>query len=440
MNKKDFFKKNIEKNKKLNFITEELSYDKEFDGVLKNYFYVIKDNICMKDTITTAGSAFLKNYTSPFDSTVVKLLNEAGAKPIAKSNMDEFGMGGTGTLSAFGDVLNPYDNERISGGSSSGSAVAVAVDACDFSLGTDTGDSIRKPASFCGVIGYKPSYGLISRYGVIPYSPSLDHVGLFSKKIKTIFDVMNVISKKDSLDYSSQSITIDFSYKELDIKKLKIVILEEMYEELDEQVKNLFDNAIKKINSNISKISFGIELIKSIPSIYKIISYSEAVSCYQSFSGMTFGEKEKGNSFEEITKKTRSNFLGKEVKRRFTIGAYCTSFENYSDIFLKSKKVRTMINNRISEILEKNHFLLTIGSSTIAPKIEDVRNGKVKDINADNILQIANFSGFPSITIPLGKLSGMPIGINITSRLNTDDYLLSFAIKLKKILKGVNHD
>ncbi len=439
MIKLEFYRKNIESNKNKNFILSNIEYNSKKDGPLNKYCYIIKDNISMKDTVTTAGSLFLKDYVSPYDATVVKLLNDAGAIPLAKSNMDEFGMGGTGLYSGFGYVTNAYDENCISGGSSSGSAIATALYCCDFALGTDTGDSIRKPASFNAVIGYKPSYGLISRFGVIPYSPSLDHVGLFSRKFKILFDVMNVIAKKDEKDYSSQDANIDFTFKNIDLSKIKFVVLNEMYEGISDEIKELFEKTISLLPSKLSKVDFGKELIEIIPSIYKIISYSEAVSCYQSFSGMTFGEKEKGNSFEEIARKTRSEYLGTEIKRRFTIGTYCTSFENYEQMFLKSKKIRTLINNRIEKILNENHFLISLSSSTTAPKINDVKSGKYNDIYADNILQIANFSGYPSITIPMGKINGMPIGINVTSRLNTDDYLLSFAKLFSKLIKENNN-
>lgn len=440
MTKLEFYKNNIKKYNEKNFISHEINYTNNISGPLQKYCYVIKDNFSMMGTITTAGSLFLRNYVSPYDSTVVKLLNEAGAKPLAKTHMDEFGMGGTGLYSAFGYVLNSYNNDCIAGGSSSGSAVATALYCCDFALGTDTGDSIRKPASFNGVIGYKPSYGLISRYGVIPYSPSLDHVGLFSRKFKIIFDVMNVIARKDNNDYSSQESNIDFSFKNIDLSKIKYVVLNEMYDGVSEDIIKLFNDTISLLPSKKKEIDFGKELIEIIPAIYKIISYSEAVSCYQSFSGMTFGEKEKGKNFEEIARSTRSKYLGKEIKRRFTIGSYCSSFNNYEEMFLKSKKIRTLINDRIKEVLNENHFVISLASSTTAPLIKNVKDGKCEDLNADNILQIANFSGYPSITIPMGKINGMPIGINITSRLNTDDYLLSFAKLFSKLINEAKND
>ncbi len=435
MSKLDFFKNNIAKHENLNFTLAMIEQNNPVEGPLSKYHYAIKDNICVKDVVTTGGSLFLKDWKAPYNATVIELLNQAGAHQLMKVNMDEFGLGGTGLYSAYGIVHNPYDFDRTSAGSSSGSAVAVATHSCDFALGTDTGDSIRRPASFCGVIGYKPTYGVISRYGVLPYAPSLDHVGLLANRFKVIFDVMKVIGKHDPKDFSSQDTNIDFSFVNLDLSKLKICVLDEMYENISDEVAQMFDNAIAKLNSRINRIKFSKELLQIIPSIYQILTYSEAVSCYQNYNGLLFGQRVEGEDFEDTARKTRTKFLGSEIKRRFTIGSYCTAFENYEELFLNSKKYRTLLNKRSKEILSKHHFLISVASSTTAPLITDVQNGNAKSNLADDILQIANFGGFPSVTIPMGKINGMPIGINITSRLNSDQYLLSFAQIFYKILR-----
>ncbi len=441
MTKLEFFKTNIENNKNLNYVLEMIEQENPIQGPLSKYHYAIKDNICVKDVVTTGGSLFLKDWKAPYNATVIDLLNNAGANQLMKVNMDEFGLGGTGLYSAYGIVHNPHDFDRTTAGSSSGSAVAVATHSCDFALGTDTGDSIRRPASFCGVIGYKPTYGIISRYGVLPYAPSLDHVGLLANRFKVIFDVMKVIGKHDPKDYSSQETNIDFSFVNLDLSKLKICVLDEMYENISPDVAKLFDDSIAKLGSKINHIKFSKELLQIIPSIYQILTYSEAVSCYQNYNGLLFGQRSEGEDFEDTARKTRTEFLGSEIKRRFTIGSYCTAFENYEELFLNSKKYRTLLNNRSKELLSKYHFLISVASSSTAPLIEDVVNGKAKSNLADDILQIANFGGFPSVTIPMGKINGMPIGINITSRINSDQYLLSFAqIFYKLIREGGNNE
>lgn len=436
-NKIENFKKIIDKNKKLNFIISDVNYEniKIKEGKLSKFCYIIKDNISLEDHLTTGGSLFLKNYISPYSATLIELLSNEGAIPIAKSNLDEFGLGGTGTFSYNGDVINPYDEKRITGGSSSGSAVAVAINACDFSIGTDTGDSIRRPGSYLGVIGYKPTYGLISRYGVLPYSPSFDHVGLFSKDISIIQSVMSVIAKHDDKDFTSQNIEIDF-LKESENKKYNIAVLKQTFKDVRNEVVDLFNNSLNKIqNANIQQKDFEEKILKMIPLVYKIISYSEAVSCYQNMTGITFGENMGGKNFEEIATNNRTKNFGNELKRRFIIGSFCTSEDNYNDLFLKSKKIRTLVINETNKIFEKSDFIISLGSSDIAPLNKDIKENNAKDKLAEYYLQVANFGGYPSITIPMGYINEMPIGMNIMGKLNSDSKLLFFA---KKIMNELN--
>ncbi|MGL4647388.1 MAG: amidase family protein [Mycoplasmoidaceae bacterium] len=436
------FKEVIKTNRELNFYISEIN-EKQIQvnpkGKLAHLCYAIKDNFSVQGTITTGGSKFLEDYVAPYNATVIDLLNEAGAIPLIKTNLDEFGLGGTGTYSFNGLVLNPFDAKRISGGSSSGSAVAVAIDACDFALGTDTGDSIRRPASFLGVIGYKPTYGLISRYGVLPYAPSFDHVGLFAKDVAIIQNVLEVIAKKDHKDFSCQDIQLDFK-KPQKFKKIKVAILEDLLSDLDQPYIKLFYDSLAKIKDlEITKTTYGKEILNLIPSIYKIISYSEAVSCYQNMTGITFGKNLGGKNFEEIATKNRTEFFGKELKRRFVIGAFCTSEENYEELFLKSKKGRTLIINKANEILKKQDFIISLGASHIAPLVEDIINKKQTDKNADYYLQVANFGGYPSITLPMGKINSLPIGINIMGKINSDVELLAFAKQICSDLKEKNN-
>ncbi len=438
MSKKiQIFQKKNEDNKKLNFYLSDIDYKNmkiNKEGELSNFCYAVKDNISVMDSITTGGSSFLKNYISPYNATIIDLLNEAGAIPLIKTNLDEFGLGGTGTFSFNGNVINPFDSSRITGGSSSGSGVCVAIDGCDFALGTDTGDSIRRPASYLGVIGYKPTYGLISRYGVFPYAPSFDHVGLFSKKIKTIQMVMNVIAKKDFKDYTSQDSNIDFLNVKLK-NNFKTLIIEDVLEGVNNEVLELFYNSLKKIkNIEIKKEKIGKDLLNLIPSTYKIISYSEAVSCYQNMTGINFGENLGGKDFLETATLNRTTFFGPELKRRFIIGSFCTSEENYEELFQKSKKIRTIIINKTNELLKNSDFIISLGASDIAPKLIDIKENKFKEKNADNYLQISNFGGYPSITIPMGYINKMPIGINIMGKLNSDDLLLEFANMVNQCL------
>ncbi|MGL5630525.1 MAG: amidase family protein [Mycoplasmoidaceae bacterium] len=396
-------------------------------GILKNLTFAIKDNFNYKDTITTAGSLFFRDYISPYSATVVELLINSGASPICKTNMDEFGMGGTGLCSAFGSVLNPIDESRITGGSSSGSAVAVAIGACDFALGSDTGDSIRRPASYMGIIGFKPSYGVISRYGVFPYSPSLDHIGIFSKEMAIIYEVMSVIAKHDPKDFTSQLNEINFNKKFI-FKKLNIAVIKEIIDTLKPNIKEIFLKKIQKLNKlNIKIVNYDLNLLKSVPLTYSAISYVEGISCYQNLSSIAFGPKFSENNLFKNLIKNRSENLGKEVKRRLVIGAHFLNEDNYERIFLKAAKMRTLFLKECKKIFDKHDLIISLASADIAPTIKSVLERKYNDGYADYFLQIGNFGGYPSITIPFISIDNNPIGINITGNINDDLKVLSCA-------------
>lgn len=439
---KDTFNK-LDNNKKLNaYINIVNKHDNVVENkssLLNNIPYAIKDNINALDTITTGGSLFFENYKSCYDATVITLLNNAGAIPVAKANLDEFGLGGTGTFSGFGNVINPYNEDRITSGSSSGSAVLVAKDIVPFALGTDTGDSIRKPASYLGIVGYKPSYGLISRYGVFPYAPSLDHVGLLTKSVTDVAIISDVICAYDENDFTSQIQKKHDFYKDInDLKnKYKIVYFKNIIDFMPDNFKKIFLESIEKLNNKnceIKGIDFPKELIEAISPIYKIISYSEAVSCYQNITGITFGHKENGKDFEESISKTRSKYFGNELKRRFVFGSYCTLKDNYDDVFVKSKKIRKIIVDKTEEILKDIDFVVMPSSSTDAPTIKDLESKKYKDTLVDDYLQIANFGGYPSITIPMYSNKDSHIGINFMAKVNDDKELLKFAKHSNSIL------
>ena len=428
---------NLKKNKALNAYISLIEKHQELknktsDSLLYGIPYAIKDNINVFGTFTTGGSRFFENYKSCYDATVISLLNDSGAVPVVKANLDEFGLGGTGTFSGYGRVINPLDQNRITSGSSSGSAVLVADDSVPFALGTDTGDSIRKPASYLGIIGYKPTYGLVSRYGVFPYAPSLDHVGLLAKSVTDIAIVADVICKYDENDFTSQRQDVHNFYKNINnLKdKYKLVYFKNIIKYMDDKCKNLFIETISKLKNEkkieICEIDFPEELISAISSIYKIISYSEAVSCYQNITGIPFGKKINSASFFETIAKTRSKYFGNELKRRFVFGSYCTLKDNYLGILFLSKKIRRIIVEKASELFAKYDFVVMPGSSSYAPTIDELENKIYKDTYVDDYLQIANFGGFPSLTLPMGKVNDNYIGINFMGNINYDQELLIF--------------
>lgn len=408
----------------------EFKYDNKTDSLLDGIVYSLKDNIATKGIITTGGSLFLKNYIPEYDASVKEMLDKQNAILISKDNLDEFGLGGTGTFSGYGHVFNPLDKNRITGGSSSGSAVMVQQEISTFAIATDTGDSIRKPASFLGIYGYKPTYGLISRYGVYPYAPSLDHVGVLANSIDDIAIVLSYIVKKDNKDYSSISIDNNEFFSNLKPNKnAKLVVLNETIQYMKEKEQEAFKQYLNKLSKtfDIKYINFGIDLLKLIDPIYKALSYSEASTCYANLNGILFGECEEGNNFEEISIKSRTKYFGKQLKRRFIIGSYATLHINFNDVYLKAKQIRTLLMERTNKILNEYDAIIMPGASRIAPTIKELENNEEVSNICDDALQIANFAGLPSLTIPAINIDNLPLGINITSKQKNDQLVLNIA-------------
>jgi aspartyl-tRNA(Asn)/glutamyl-tRNA(Gln) amidotransferase subunit A len=364
--------------------------------------YAMKDNVSTKGVKTTAGSKFLQDYIPPYDATIAQKLNSAQALMLCKSNLDEYGLGGTGTFSAFGIVKNVHDAQYTTGGSSSGSANLVASGAVPFAIGTDTGDSIRRPASLMGIVGYKPTYGIISRYGVIPYAPSFDHVGVLSQYVADAAIVASAIVGHDPADYTSQKITdANFFTNLCTLKQINFVCLKNIENYMDEDVKKLYLEAIKKISQiyHVKVVEPNLEIIKAISPAYMVLTYAEASSCHANKQGVTFGPKSK-QPYQAMLLENRTNNFGEQLKRRFTIGAYVTSAENFEPIFQRTKKIRTLIINEANRLLAAGDCLIIPAASAFAPKIDDVVANKSKTTIADDCLQFANFAGTPSITIP----------------------------------------
>lgn len=404
--------------------------------------YVLKDNISTKGITTTGGSKFLKNYIPPYDATVYKLLKQNNAILIGKANMDEFGLGGTGSFSAYGIVHHPFSKLHIAGGSSSGSAVAVATKTVPFAIGTDTGDSIRRPASFCGIVGYKPTYGLISRYGVFPYAPSLDHVGVFTNTVVDAALVSDAIIDYDLNDFSSQKFDKKLFHElqnSIDTSSIKLGYPVQLETYMTQDIMSSWMRlkyTLKSANINLIPLDIDMELIHAINPVYKIISYAEAVSCYSSYTGIPFGTHMEGNSFEEIAGKARDELFGEQLKQRFIIGFFALKKENFEKYFLKAKLVRTKINNHLFDLLKKVDAIISLGSSTLAPLINDVLKNKYSFSNViDDFLQLANFSGVPSITIPFAKNNqNLFLGLNITGNLFQDHLVLKIAEYIENLI------
>ena len=390
--------------------------------VLAGVPIVIKDNINMKDFKTTCSSKMLENYVSVYDATVVKKLKEQGAVIVGKANMDEFAMGSSNENSAFGPVLNPVDSSRVPGGSSGGSAASVGAYQCYASLGTDTGGSIRQPASFCGVVGLKPTYGRVSRYGVVAFANSLDQVGPITRTVKDNAVMLSCIAGYDTEETTSQDIPVPNYLEEIksDIKGLKIGIAKEFFAlGMDEDVKKNIDNAIEFYRQNGAEI-VDVELknISLALSAYYIISSAEASSNLSRFDGIRYGFRaEEYDDLVDLYTKTRTKGFGREVKRRIMLGNFVLSSGYYDAYYKKAKKVQELIKKDFESAFEKCDVLLSPTSPSVAFKIGEKSNDHIKMYLSDIYTVPVNIVGSPAISFPCGKNeNGLPIGLQLIGK------------------------
>lgn len=416
------------------------------DLKLFNVPIVIKDNISTKGIKTTASSRFLENYLPVFDATVVDKLKTSGATIIAKTSMDEFAMGGFGLTANGGPVLNPFDKSRVSGGSSAGSAALVGAKVVDIALGTDTGDSCRIPASYCGIVGFKPTYGRISRYGVLPYASSLDHVGIFSNNVQNAALLLEVLAGYDDKDMTSSQKSVE-NYSEmldLDLSNMTVGIINNVIDAIsNEKIKAAFNNLIKRLEEKgigNRSVEFDQQLFRNQNAMYKIIANAEAVSNHSSFNGLAFGNRVTGDNLEEIMTKSRSENIGLQAKSRYLIGGYSLDINNIDKTFTQAKKVRRMLVNDINKNFNDVDFFIAPASARIAPKVDDDDN---VDINSDehlianNYMVMDNFTGNPGIVLPLTKIEGMPVGVYLSSKAFNETQLLSLASLIEEIVGEV---
>jgi aspartyl-tRNA(Asn)/glutamyl-tRNA(Gln) amidotransferase subunit A len=446
----------IEKNKNLNPIVNLLkkeSYQflkkiKSLQNPEKNLLFAIpfatKDNIITKNIETTASSKILKNFYPNYDATVIKKLQKQGCINIAKTTMDELGLSGKGLTACTGFVLNPWNKKHITGGSSSGSAVLVAIGAVPFALGSDTGDSIRNPASHCGIVGYKPTYGLISRYGLIPYAPSLDTIGVFTKNIEdltTTLDYLTGFDENDSTSLKTKEKSFN-QYLTHKVNNKKICIITQDKNKLNFEIQNKFNFLIKKLKDEkitVSWINFEDEIIDILLPIYLIISCAEAKSCQSNLTGIFFGNNKLTNkNFEEAIKNNRGSGFGYSVKKRHLFGAYVTHGKNQKKILDRAKKIRSLITKKVDQILKEFDAFLILASDKTAPLIEDEIENRDYDNWSNFLLLLANFTGIPSLTIPFCKINNLPLGLNINTKVLKDQFAINLGLLIEKIMKFEN--
>lgn len=451
----ELFAKSVELAKKYqekynSFVTildhaEQVDSDSKIAGIP----YALKDNFSTKGILTTASSNILSNYVPVYDATVYKKLKEAGALLVGKTVLDELAMGGTGTTGHTGIVFNPWNPERLIGGSSAGSAAAVALGIVPFALGSDTGDSVRKPAAYGGVVGFKPTYGRISRYGLFAFASSLDHVGVFARNVRDVAMVTDVIKGHDKHDMTSLP-DEDCEYSRLidkDVKGKKLFYIKEALENNDNDLElaKIIDNfnqvkaKCEAMGMEVCEESIDRSLLQAIYPTYMAISCAEATSNDANLTGIPFGVRGEGNTPEEIIMDARTKGFSELIKRRFVLGSYILQKENQEKLFLNACRVRRMLVDRMNELFKKYDGLLMPAASGIAPKVEE-KTDKLSDkyLILDNHLVIGNFGGFPSITIPSGFVDSMPVGVNITGRVCEDALVLNMANQLEGSMEYAN--
>jgi len=418
---------------------EALRQAKEIDVKVKNgdeipplagVAVAIKDIIATQGTETTCGSKILKGFIPPYNATVINRLKEAGAIIIGKTNMDEFAMGSSTENSAFGPTHNPWDLERVPGGSSGGSSAAVAADETFVALGTDTGGSIRQPASLCGMVGLKPTYGRVSRYGLIAYASSLDQIGPITKDVVDCALVMNAISGHDNMDSTSVNLEVPDYLKSCHagIKDLKIGVPKEYFiEGIDPEVKSALDRALKvfeKLGARVEEVSLP-HTKYSLPTYY-LIATAEASSNLARYDGVQYGYRaEEYKDLSSMYQKTRSEGFGSEVKRRIMLGTYALSSGYYDAYYLKAQKVRTLIKEDFDKVFSKYDILVTPVSPTPAFRLNEKVSDPLTMYLSDIYTIPINLAGIPAISINCGySKSNLPIGLQIIGKHFSEEIIL----------------
>jgi len=389
-------------------------------GKLHGVVVGLKDVICYKDHKISASSNILKSFTSLYSATAVERLLEEEAIIIGNLNCDEFAMGSTNENSAYGKVLNALDETRVPGGSSGGPAVAVQADLCMVSLGSDTGGSVRQPADFCGIIGLKPTYGRISRYGLIAYASSFDQIGIFGKSIPDIALTLGVIAGADDYDSTaSHNVVEEYLPGANDKKKYRFAYFDEAlnHPSLDPEISSSIKNKISQLKENGHEVkAFEFELLDYIVPAYYVLTTAEASSNLSRYDGIKYGYRAPNTDLEltEFYKQTRSTGFGKEVKRRIMLGTFVLSAGYYDAYFTRAQKVRMLLFDKIQMIFSKFDFILLPTSPSTAFKAGEKMNDPIAMYLADIYTVMANLAGIPAISLPLFKHSnGMPFGLQV---------------------------
>jgi len=415
----------------------------ELTGPLAGVPVAIKDNMCTEGVLTTCSSRILGNFIPTFTAEAVKNLEKAGAVMIGKTNMDEFAMGSTTETSAYGVTRNPWNTEHVPGGSSGGSAAAVAAEECFFALGSDTGGSIRQPASFCGVVGMKPTYGTVSRYGLIAYGSSLDQIGPLTKDVTDCATVMEAIASHDtkdstSIDRAAIGKDTDFTSALIeDVKGMKIGIPRDYFGDgLDSEVKEAVLAAAKALEAKGAIVEeFDLSLVEYAIPTYYTIAAAEASSNLERFDGIKYGYRTpEYEGLHNMYKKTRSEGFGPEVKRRIMLGSFVLSSGYYDAYYLKALRVKAMIRKAFDDAFSKYDLILGPVAPTTAPKLGESLSDPLKMYLGDIYTISVNLAGLPGISVPCGVDSqGLPIGMQLLADSFEEKKLIQAAYTYEKI-------
>lgn len=401
----------------------------------------IKDNMCTKGVKTTCSSKMLENFIAPYNATVIEKLNEEELINLGKLNMDEFAMGSSTEYSAFKKTRNPWNLDTVPGGSSGGSAAAVAANLVPWALGSDTGGSIRQPASFCGVVGLKPTYGLVSRYGLVAFASSLDQIGPITKDVEDSAILLNLITghdEKDSTSEKREKVDYTLALKN-DVKGMKIGVPKEFFGEgINEEVKQSLQEAIEKYKEMGAVIEeFSLDIANYSLATYYIVACAEASSNLGRFDGVRYGYRAQNyTNLKELFKNSRSEAFGDEVKRRIILGTYVLSSGYYDAYYKKALEVRTLVKKEFERAFEKYDVILTPTSPIVAFKAGEKSNNPLEMYLSDICTVSVNIAGLPAISIPCGvDRNGMPIGMQLIGNRFEEETIINAAYSYEQIAK-----
>ena len=423
----------LEKRAKVSELNAYIGYERSGEGVP----ILIKDNIQVDGWSVTSGSKILQGYVAPYDATVIKKLKAGGMMAFGRSNMDEFAMGSTTESSYYGPTLNPHDGSRVPGGSSGGSAAAVAGGLAIAALGSDTGGSIRQPAAYCGCVGFKPTYGRVSRFGLAAYASSLDQIGPITQNVEDAAILYDVIAGHDPKDSTSADHELKRIAENLDTgRRLTIAVIDNYISEADEDIQAAYAKTVQVlekaghniVHKNMSNTKYDI-------ATYYIVATAEAATNLARFDGVRYGRRAEAKNLEELYYKTRSEGFGEEVKRRILLGNFVLSSGYYDAYYLKAQKVRHLIRDEFSRIFDEVDLILSPVAPGVAPKIGAMQD-PLEMYKSDMYTIAINLAGLPALSLPVGSNeAGMPVGLQLIGKAFDEQTVFDGALSLERSLE-----